>query len=73
MRADWTIRVCDRDGTFKDGLECLADIKPLGFAADQHRYRLEFARDLAGRLGCRDARRLRGGGGFTRRRDGIEP
>ena len=73
MRADGTIGICDRDRTFKDGLECLTDIKPLGLAADQHRYRLEFACDLAGRLGCRDARSLRSGGGVTRRRGGIEP
>ena len=72
MRADGTIGICDRDRTFKDGLKCLPDIKPLGLAADQYRYRLEFARDLAGRLGCRGPRRLRRGGGFTRRRDGIE-
>ena len=73
MRADRTIGICDRDRTFKDGLECLPDIKPLGLAADQHRYRLEFACDLAGRLGRRDARSLCGGGGITRRRSGIEP
>src|SRR5436190_17136435 len=72
MRADWTIWVFDGDWTIKDGLGCLADIKSLSLPADQHRYRLEFARGLARRLGCRRPRSLRGHGGFTRRRRGIE-
>ena len=72
MRADRTIGICNRDRTFKDLLKCLPDIKPLGLAADQHRYRLEFARDLTGRLGCRGPFGLRRGSGFARRRDGIE-
>ena len=72
MRADRTIRIQDCDRTLEDGLKGLPDIEPLGLAADQHRYRLELARHLAGRLGCCGARRLCNGGGFTRRRDGIE-
>src|SRR5207248_5380735 len=72
MRADWTIRIFDGDWTIKDGLECLADIKSLSLPADQNRYRLEFARGLARRLGCRGQRSLRGRGGFTRSRGGIE-
>ena len=64
MRANRTIGIRDRDRTFKDGLKGLPDIKPLGLAADQHRHRLALARDLARRLG--------GGGGFARGRDGIE-
>ena len=43
MRADGTIGIYDRDRSFEDWLECLPDIKPLGLAADEHRYRLEFA------------------------------
>ena len=51
MRADGTIGICDRHRTFENRLECLTDIKPLRLAADQHRYRLQFAGDLAGRIG----------------------
>src|SRR5258705_12026727 len=51
MRANRTIGICDRDWTFKDQLKGLPDIKPLVLAADQHRHRLELARDLARRLG----------------------
>src|SRR5438874_13456137 len=72
MRPDWTIWIFDDDGTIEEGLECLADIKSLSLPADQHRYRLEFARGLARRLGCRGPRSLRGSGGFTRSRGGIE-
>src|SRR5205823_14670417 len=72
MRADRTIRILDRDRTLEDGLKGLPDIKPLGLAADQHRYRLERARHLARRLGCRGPRRLCDGGGFTRGGDDIE-
>src|ERR1700738_443624 len=72
MRANRTIGIRDRDRTFKDGLKGLPDIKPLGLAADQHRHRLEFARDPARRLGCRGPLGLRDGGGFARSCDGIE-
>src|SRR6476646_10214649 len=66
MSADWTIGICDRDRTLKDRLKGLPDIKPLGLAADQHRHRLELARDLARRLGCRGPGGLRRGCGFAR-------
>src|SRR5881394_579368 len=72
MRPDWTIWIFDDDGTIEEGLECLADINSLSLPADQHRYRLEFARGLARRLGCRCPRSLRGHSSFTRRRGGIE-
>src|SRR5438874_10192873 len=72
MRPYWTIWIFDDDGTIEDGLECLADIKSLSLPADQNRYRLEFARGLARRLGCRGQRSLRGRGGFMRRRGGIK-
>ena len=72
MRAHRTIGIQDRDRTLQDGLKGPPDIKALGLAADEHRYRLELARHLARRLGCRNPRGLCGDGGFTRRRDSIE-
>ena len=72
MRADRTIGIRNRHRNIQHGLEALPDIKPLGLAADQHRYRLELARHLTRRLGRRDPRRLRGRDGFARSLDGVE-
>src|SRR5260370_36627627 len=71
MRTDWTIGICDRDRTFKDGLKRSPDIKPLGLAADQHRYRLAFPRGLARRPGSRPPRSPRSAAGLPGRRAGA--
>ena len=72
MRADRAIGIQNRHRNIQDGLKALPDIKPLGLAADQHRYRLKVARHLTRRLRRGDPRRLRAGGGFTRSRDSVE-
>src|SRR5215831_626490 len=72
LRADRTIGILDRDRALQDGLEALPDIKTLGLAANEDRYRLEVQRRLARRLGRHDARVLSRDGGFARRRRGIE-
>ncbi len=72
MRADRTIGVADRDWGLQDRLEGLPDIKTLGFASNEDRYRLEVERRLARRLSSRDTRVLCDDSGFARGRRGIE-
>src|SRR5262249_1634019 len=72
VRADWAVGVLDSDWAFQDGLESLPDIKTLGLATDEDRYRLEVARRLACRLGRPDTRVLRRDGGVVCSCRGIE-
>src|SRR5437764_13421355 len=67
MGAERTIGVPYGDRALQDGSKALPDIKALGLAADEDRYRLEIARHLARRLGRDDARALRRHSGFARR------
>jgi hypothetical protein len=72
MRADRAISVTDRDRALPDGLQGVPDVKALGLAADEHRYRLEIARRLLRRLRCCGPHGLCGSSCCARRCNSIE-